>query len=88
MQAIYGGGTSTADWDIQPDTDELMRLFIELPGMLSADIEAGKYGNYVVPEPVPGKLPPAKSELHSFIFNQFHEGLHIGTIGDLLGFLK
>ncbi len=84
----FGGGTSPADWDAQPDTDELTRLLTELPEQLSADVAAGKFDSYVMPEPVEGRFPPAKTALHSFIFNQYHEGLHAGTIGELIGYMN
>lgn len=89
MIAMYSPGTSPADWNSTPDTDELLRLLIELPQQMVEDVAAGKFDNYVKPEGEgPGPLPPAESAAHAMIFNQFHEGVHAGNIGDLLGFLK
>lgn len=88
MRGMYGGGTSPADWKEQPDTAELLRLFVELPQRLSADIAAGKFENYVRPEPVEGQFPPPESVAHAFVYNQHHEGLHNGTIIDLLSFVR
>ena len=87
MRAMYGGGTSPADWSENPETDELLRLFVELPQKMTADIAAGKFDSYVKPEPVEGRFPPPESVMHGFIFNQHHEGMHAGAIGDLIGYM-
>ena len=88
FRAMYGGGTSPADWDENPDTDELLRLFVELPQQMPTDIAAGKFEGYVKPDPVEGRFPPPDSVMHAMIFNQHHEGMHAGAIDDLLGFMK
>ena len=89
MAAMYRPGTSPADWTTTPDTDELLRLFLELPQKMAEDIAAGKFDNYVKPEGnAGGGMPPAESVAHALIFNQFHEGVHAGNIGDLLAFVK
>lgn len=86
MAAMYRPGTSPADWTTTPDTDELLRLFIELPQKMAEDIAAGKF-DHITPPSQTGGLPPAKSVAHALIFNQFHEGMHAGNIGDLLAFV-
>ena len=88
MQPLYGGGTSPADWSENPDTEELLRLIVELPMQLTADIAAGKFDNYVKPEPIEGRFPPPETVLHALIFNIYHEGMHAGAIGDLVGYMK
>ena len=75
MRPLYGGGSSPADWTETPDTDELLRLLVELPQRLTEDIAAGKFDEYVMPEPVEGQFPPAQSVMHGLLFNQFHEDL-------------
>ena len=85
MRKMYGGGTSPADWDENPDTDELLKMLTELPAHMTEDIAAGKFDGYEKPEPQEGRFPPPDSVLHAFIFNQYHEGLHAGTIGEILG---
>ena len=88
MAAMYRPGTSPADWTTTPDTDELLRLFVELPKKMAEDVAAGKFDNYVKPEGGSSGFPPPESAAHALIFNQFHEGVHAGNIGDLLGFVK
>ena len=89
MVGMYRPGTSPADWQTTPDTDELLRLFLELPQKMAEDIAAGKFDNYVKPEgELGGGMPPAESVAHALIFNQYHEGVHAGNIGDLLAFVK
>ena len=88
MPSLYRPGTSPADWTETPDIDALLRLFIENPQKLPDDIAAGKFDNYVMPEPVEGRFPPPQSAMHAMIFNQFHEGAHHGNIGDLLAFVR
>ena len=88
LRTLYGSGTSPADWTENPDTDELVRLFVELPKQMGEDVAAGKFDNLEMPEPVEGRFPPPQSVMHGLIFNQYHEGLHLGTIGELIGFMK
>ncbi len=88
MRVLYGGGTSPADWTETPDTDELQRLFVDLAQQMSDDIAAGKLDNLTMPEPVDGRFAPPESTMHGLIYNQSHEGLHIGTIGELIGFMN
>ena len=88
MRPLYANGTSPADWTEQPNTAELLRLFVELPQKLSADIEAGKFDNYVMPESYEGRFPLPQTVAHAFVFNQHHEGVHNGNIGDLLGAVR
>ena len=88
MGAMYRPGTSPADWTETPDTDELLRLFIELPQKMAEDMAAGKFDNYVKPEPQEGRFPPAESVAHALLFNQNHEGVHAGTIGELISFVS
>ncbi len=87
-RALYGGGTSPTDWSANPDTAELLRLFTDLPKQMLEDANAGLFDNLEMPEPVEGRFPPPQTTLHGLIFNQYHEGLHIGTMGELIGFMK
>ncbi|MGB0387188.1 MAG: DinB family protein [Ardenticatenaceae bacterium] len=89
MTAMYRPGTSPADWSSKPDTDELLKLLVELPKKMAEDVAAGKFDNYVKSEgKTLGTFPPPESSAHAIIFNQFHEGVHAGNIGDLLAFVK
>ncbi len=88
LPPMFRPGTSPTDWTAQPDMDEIIKLFLEWPQKLAADIEAGKFDNYVQPEGGEGPPKVPQSALHAMIFNQFHEGLHRGHILDLMAFLK
>lgn len=88
MNPLYGGGTSPADWSGNPDTDELLHWLVEMPQKLAADIAAGKFDNFVPPEPTEGRFLQPNSTMHIMLFNHYHEGLHAGTIGELLGYMK
>ncbi|MEM7345711.1 MAG: DinB family protein [Chloroflexota bacterium] len=89
LAEMYRPGTSPADWTSQPDTDELLKLFVELPQKMAKDIDAGKFDNYVKPESQgDNPFPPPESAAHAMIGNQFHEGIHTGNINDLLGIIN
>lgn len=87
-RAMFGGGTSPADWSEHPDATELLRLFVELPKQMEEDVNSGLFENLTMPEPVDGRFPPPETTMHGLIYNQHHEGLHVGTIGELIGFMN
>lgn len=81
MMGLYMPGTSPANWESLPDTNELLRLLVELPDKMAADIEAGMFDNVTVPE-------ESGSIEHVMVGNNHHEGLHMGAILALLDFVK
>ena len=71
-------GTSPAAWDTPPDLDEIKRLLIELPRQLEADLETGQFTTFrSYMTSVGVELVDLKTALS---FNQYHEGLHTGSI--------
>ena len=86
--SLYRPGTSPADWETQPDTAELLKLFVELPQKMVDDVVAGKFDNFEKPEDAQGVFGPPQSALHAMIGNQHHEGIHRGNIDDILSFIN
>jgi len=83
--AMYSPGTSPADWESQPNTGELLQQFIDNAQKMADDVAAGLFDNLELPEesPIP-QTAPAESVEHAMIFNQHHEGMHLGVIVSLL----
>jgi len=86
---MYSPGTSPADWERKPDTDELLDKLVALPQKLADDVAAGVFDNLELPteSPIPG-MPLPESIEHAMIFNQHHEGMHLGVIVSLMDNIK
>ena len=71
-------GTSPTDWDTPPTLDDISRLLIELPRQLESDLAAGRFTTF---RPYMTSVGVELVDLETAIrFNQFHEGLHTGSI--------
>lgn len=71
-------GTSPADWDTPPDLAEIQHLLMELPRQLEVDLEAGRFTTF---RPYMTSVGVELADLETALaFNQYHEGLHTGSI--------
>jgi len=71
-------GTSPTEWTTPPDLDEIRRLLIDLPRQLEADLAAGQFTTF---RPYITSVGVELVDLETALsFNQFHEGLHTGSI--------
>ncbi len=87
-RSMYVPGTSPADWDANPDPKELYAALKETSRAMAADYAAGKFKDVEYR----GMTTVAGAELTSLAqgvsFNNFHEGMHLGTIMSIKNFLK
>ena len=71
-------GSSPADWERPPDLGDIQRLLIELPRQLEADLAAGRFTEF---RPYMTSVGVELADLETaLVFNQYHEGLHTGSI--------
>lgn len=76
--AMYKTGTSPADWSVDPDIPHLLTLLAGLPHKLQADYEADQFQRFRAYRTSTGIH--LESLADALAFNNFHEGLHLGTI--------
>ena len=82
---MFKTGSSPADWLNQPDISRLLLLLAETGPKLRDDYAAGLFANfqsYTTSTTI--ALPTIEDAL---AFNNFHEGLHLGTILALRNFV-
>ena len=83
--AMFKTGTSPAAWKDNPDVDRLLALLGETGPKLKEDYAAGWFANFHPYTTSTGiKLQSIEDAL---AFNNFHEGLHLGTILALRNFV-
>ncbi len=74
-------GSSPSEWSSDQDIQEIKRLLLELPNKLADDYSAGKFTRYK------GYTSSTGVSLNDIddavIFNNFHEGLHLGIVMSL-----
>lgn len=79
MIEMYVPGTSPADWSTRPDSAELVSLVMAHQEALERDYAAGRF-----PTAVAERTTSTGLALRTFdellMFNNYHEGLHYGTI--------
>jgi len=73
----FKNGSSPADWSSTPDIEQVKALMVELPEKFEADLAAGKFANYT-PWEIVGKEIATCEQAENF--NNFHEGVHYGSI--------
>ena len=76
---LYRKGTSPKDWQSTPDIVLLKSLLIELPETFIQDYKAGHFSNYKS-YTSDGTGAVLNTIEDGIAFNDFHEGLHLGTI--------
>lgn len=85
MIASFKEGTFPANWTTPPSLAEFKQMLKEHPDRLIADYEAGKFASYQPYKSSTGvKLETFSEALN---FNNYHEGLHLGTILALRNFV-
>lgn len=80
----FKNGTSPKDWSSTPDIEQVKALMVELPEKFETDVAAGKFANYESWEIV-GKTIETCEQAENF--NNFHEGVHYGSILALKKFI-
>lgn len=86
MVAMYVPGTSPADWTLQPDSAELIAMVMDQQQQLEDDFKAGKFSNGFEAMTTSTGVPIDDLE-SGIIFNNYHEGLHLGAILALRNFV-
>ena len=78
FSALFTKGTSPADWKEKPDVKEIKSLLIDTEASLREDYRKGIFKSYKeYPTSYGFEL---KSIEDAIIFNNVHEGLHLGTM--------
>lgn len=86
MFAMYKPGTSPADWEEQPDIAPLIEMLLDQPEQLAADYAAGKFERpFEESRTSTGVI--LRSTFDTMVFNNYHEGLHLGTMLALKNFV-
>jgi hypothetical protein len=71
-------GTSPADWSTPPDVDRIRTWMRELPDRLEEDLRRNRFDNY------PGYTTANGVTFNdiddAIVFNNIHEGVHLGVI--------
>lgn len=83
--AMFKTGSSPADWEGNPDIPRLVDLLVQTGPQLKEDYEAGLFGSYQAYTTSTGISMPTIED--ALAFNNFHEGLHLGTILALRNFV-
>lgn len=75
---MFGKGTNARAWAGNPDAEEVLGYFDQLPLQIEADFREGKFNEYkslqITPNFAINSVPEA------IAFHCFHEGLHLGKI--------
>ncbi len=74
-------GSSPKDWENTPNIKEIKSFLLELPEKLDYDFQAGKFREFSEYETSAG-ITLSNIE-DAILFNNFHEGLHLGVIMSL-----
>jgi len=75
---LFGKNTNALDWESNPDPDEVLTYFTELPDKIEKDFAAGDFTEYKTLQIVPED--DIQNVEEAIAFHCFHEGLHIGKI--------
>lgn len=78
MVAMFRKGSSPKLWKTQPDIEAIKALLLELPERFKEDYEAGQFETFKSYKTVTGNVLETIED--GIAFNDFHEGLHLGTI--------
>ena len=77
---LYGIGSSPATWAAEPNTAELLKIFMNLPDQMIADAKAGVFNKAEFVPWKTGSGAEFKTLLDMMIYNVAHEGEHRGMI--------
>jgi hypothetical protein len=75
---LFGKNSNALDWKSNPDPDEVLKYFTDLPGKIEEDYQSGKFNEYKTLQIVPDD--DIQNVEEAIAFHCFHEGLHIGKI--------
>ncbi len=79
--ALYRKGSSPKDWSKTPDVEELKALLASTPQILEADYEKSIFSDFNSYTTSNGISLNNIEE--SIVFNNFHEGLHLGVLSSI-----
>lgn len=83
--AMFKTGSSPADWEENPDLSRLLDLLAQTGPKLKEDFEAGLFANFQPYTTSTGIV--LRTIEDALFFNDFHEGLHLGTMLALRNFV-
>ena len=83
--AMFKTGSSPADWTSRPDIGRLLELLVEAGPKLQDDYAAGLFATFRPYTTFTGIT--LRTIEDALAFNNFHEGLHLGTILALRNFV-
>ncbi len=78
MMGAFRKGTSPRDWDRAWTLAEIREPFLSLPDQTEADLRAGRFETYREYTTTPGVT--LRSVDDAVRFNQYHEGIHLGSV--------
>lgn len=78
MMGAFRKGTSPRDWDRTWTLAEIRDLLLTLPDQTEADLRAGRFETYREYTTTPGVT--LRSVDDAIRFNQYHEGIHLGSV--------
>ncbi|MDJ0756287.1 MAG: DinB family protein [Ardenticatenaceae bacterium] len=78
FQTLYKPGSSPADWVEEPDIKQLKGLLKSQATQLAEDVDAGVFKHFQPYKTTTGFQLDTLEE--AIVFNNFHEGLHLGAI--------
>ncbi|MFL5729389.1 MAG: DinB family protein [Cytophagaceae bacterium] len=77
FSAFFSKGTSPSEWQKRPDVNEVKKLMLETVQLLKEDYKKGVFKTYkAYPTSYGFEL---KNIEDAIVFNNVHEGLHLGT---------
>lgn len=71
-------GTSPAHWPHPPDKEQIMEWLLALPDRFASDYDAGRFRRFKPYETSTGVVLGGIDD--ALLFNNFHEGLHVGSL--------
>ena len=87
MRAMYWANTSPSDWEKQPDIAALIALLAEQPQQLENDLAAGVFTDKPFAPRTSGSGISISTLDEAIHYNNYHEGMHAGTMLSLLDFI-
>jgi len=74
----FAKGSSPSEWKKVPEVADVLAKLVELPDQLETNYKEGKFTNFTPYDTSAGHRLETIED--SLIFNNFHEGLHMGII--------
>ena len=87
MRAMYWANTAPSDWESQPDIAALVAQLAEQPQQLADDLARGVFNDKPFAPRTSGSGISISTLDEAIHYNNYHEGMHAGTMLSLLDFV-